>query len=208
MPATPLKEFPVRFLASLVTLGLFVSAPAFAADYAVDPTHTRVGFTISHLAVSKVHGTFGKVSGKVSYDPKNISATKIDARVGVTSIDTDEDKRDDHLRSPDFFDAAKFPEMTFVSKSVKNIQTNGAFEVVGDLTIHGVTKETVLKVSPFSPEVKDPWGNLKVGTSARATVNRKDFGLSWNKALEAGGLLVGEEVEILLDVELARQQGG
>jgi polyisoprenoid-binding protein YceI len=198
----------VRFLSILLTLGLLAAAPALAADYDVDPTHTRVGFTITHLAVSKVHGTFGKVSGKVSYDPKNIAATKIDARVGVTSVDTDEDKRDAHLRSPEFFDVAKFPEMTFVSTSVKNVQPNGAFDIVGDLTIHGVTKETTFKVTPFSAEVKDPWGNLKVGTSATAKINRKDFGLVWNKALEAGGLLVGEEVEILLDVELARAKGG
>lgn len=189
---------------SLVTaLFLFLSSSAFAADYAVDPSHTRVGFSITHMQISTVHGTFGTVSGKVAWDPKNVAGTKVEAKVGVGSVDTDEADRDKHLVSPDFFDVAKFPEMTFVSKSVKNVSKD-KFDLVGDLTIHGVTKEVVFTVNTISADVKDPWGNTKAGTHAVAKINRKDFGLTWNSVLEAGGLLVGEEVTIELDVELKK----
>jgi polyisoprenoid-binding protein YceI len=122
----------------LAAATLLTSIPAFAADYAVDASHSRVGFAVTHLTVSKVRGTFGTMSGTMSYDPKNVAATSIKATVGVQSIDTDESKRDEHLLSADFLDVAKFPEMTFVSKSVKNVK-KGSFDVIGDLTIHGVT---------------------------------------------------------------------
>jgi polyisoprenoid-binding protein YceI len=157
------------------------------------------------MTISTVRGQFGTVSGTVEYDPKNVAATKIDATVGVTSVDTQEPKRDDHLRSPDFFDAAKFPNMTFKSKSVKNVAADG-FDVVGDLTIHGVTKETTFHVATFSPEVKDPFGNIKIGTHATAKVNRQDFGLTFNKQLDSGGYLVGDDVQIELDVEMAKSK--
>lgn len=195
-----------RFVRSLAALALLsVATPALAATYTVDASHTRVGFSVTHMTVSTVRGEFGTVSGTVDYDPANIAATKVNAKVAITSVDTREPKRDDHLRSPDFFDAAQFPEMTFVSKSVKNVK-KGAFDLVGDLTIRGVTKEVTLKVSPFTAEVKDPWGNLKVGTRATATINRQDFGVSWNKALDTGGYIVGDDVTIELDIELGRAQ--
>lgn len=174
-----------------------------AATWQVDPSHTHVGFAVSHMAVSTVRGEFGVASGTIEYDPKNVAATKITATVATASVDTREPKRDTHLQSADFFEVAKFPEMTFVSTSIKNVTPKG-FDAVGNLTIHGVTKEVTLKVGALSPEVKDPWGNVKVGTTATATINRKDFGLLWNKVLEAGGLLVGEEVAITLDVELTK----
>jgi polyisoprenoid-binding protein YceI len=182
---------------------LTLASTAFAGDYTVDSAHSRVGFSITHLTVSTVHGSFGAASGTVSYDPKNVAATKINAKVTVGSINTVDEKRDGHLKSPDFFDAAKFPEMTFVSKAVKNI-TPQTFDVVGDLTIHGVTKETTLHVNTLSPEVKDPWGNVKIGTHAEGSLNRKDFGLVWNQTLETGGLLVGEDVKIELDIEMTK----
>ena len=134
----------------------------------------------------------------------------IEVKVQTTSVSTGDSKRtdnarsrDDHLRSADFFDAAKFPELKFVSRSVRDIKPDG-FDVVGDLTIHGVTRETVFHVAPLKPEMKDPWGNLKTGTTATAKVNRQDFGLVWNKTLDGGGYLVGDEVQITLDVELAK----
>jgi polyisoprenoid-binding protein YceI len=189
---------------SLAVVGaLLATTPALAADYVVDSSHTRVGFSISHLTVSTVRGSFGEASGTVSYDPKNVAATKVNAKVTVGSVDTREAKRDEHLRSPDFFDAVKFPEMTFASTAVKNISKDG-FDLVGDLTIHGVTKPVTLRVATFSPEVKDPWGNVKVGTRATGTINRKDFGLTWNAALETGGFVVGEEVALELDIELKK----
>ncbi len=191
-------------LRSLAVAGaLLATTPAMAADYVVDSSHTRVGFSISHLTVSTVRGSFGEASGTVSYDPKNVAATKVNAKVTVGSVDTREAKRDEHLRSPDFFDAVKFPEMTFASTAVKNIKKDG-FDLVGDLTIHGVTKPVTLHVATFSPEVKDPWGNVKVGTRATGTINRKDFGLTWNAALETGGFVVGEEVALELDIELKK----
>ncbi len=188
---------------SLVVLST-VALPAFAATYEVDASHTRVGFGVQHMMMNDVRGEFGAVTGKVEFDPANIAATKINAVVGITSLDTREPKRDDHLRSPDFFDVANFPTMTFASKSVKNIAADG-FDVVGDLTIHGVTKEVTLRVAPFSKELKDPWGNTKIATHATGVINRQDFGLKWNKTLDAGGYLVGDLVKIELDVELARK---
>jgi polyisoprenoid-binding protein YceI len=193
----------MMFRSLIASAMLLASSSAVAADYAVDGTHSRVGFSITHLTVSKVRGSFGTMAGTVSYDPKNVAATKVNATVGIASIDTDEAKRDEHLVSPDFFDVAAFPEMKFVSKAVRNIKKDH-FELVGDLTIHGVTKEVLFTVNTFSSEVKDPWGNVKVGTYAVAKINRKDFGLTWNAALEAGGLLVGEEVEIELDIQLKK----
>lgn len=195
----------MSFLRSgLVALSLLASTPALAATYTIDASHTRVGFAVTHMMVSTVRGEFGTVEGSIDYDPKNLAATKVNAKVAVASVDTRDAKRDDHLRSSDFFDAAKFPEMTFVSKSVKNVGKDG-FDLVGDLTIRGVTREVTFRVKPFSPEYKDPWGNYKVGTSATAKINRQDFGVSWNKALDSGGYIVGDEVTIELDVEMGRK---
>jgi polyisoprenoid-binding protein YceI len=177
---------------------------AKAATYEVDAAHSRVGFSVSHMMVSTVRGEFGTVSGTVEYDAAKPAATVVKARVGVTSVDTRDGKRDDHLRSAEFFDATKFPEMTFASKSVTNVGDAG-FDLVGDLTIHGVTKEVMFKVSKLPADRKDPWGNLKTGTHAVATINRQDFGVSWNNPLEGGGFIVGDEVTIELDVELLRK---
>lgn len=191
-----------RLMSLLLLAGL--STPAFAASYQVDPVHTRVGFAVTHMMVSTVRGEFGTVSGTVEYDPKNIAATKVSAEVDATTVDTRFADRDTHLKSPDFFDVASHPKLAFVSKSVKNVGKDGSFELVGDLSIRGITKEVTLKVSPFSPEYKDPWGNVKVGSRAVGTVNRKDFGMTWNKGLDAGGYLVGDEVAIELEIELKK----
>ena len=189
----------------LALLGLLASSSAYAATYDVDATHSRVGFSVSHMMVSTVRGEFGTVSGTVDWDPTNVAATKVNATVGVTSVDTRDAKRDEHLRSPDFFDAAKFADMTFKSKSVKNVTPEG-FDLVGDLTIRGVTKEVTFKTRTFPGDRKDPWGNIKTGTRATATINRQDFGVKWNTALDGGGYVVGDEVTIELDVELARRK--
>lgn len=183
---------------------LLLASSAFATDYTLDPTHSVVGFSVTHMMMSEVHGSFGTVTGTMSYDPNDLAATKVQATIGVGSIDTNQTQRDDHLRSPDFFDVAQFPEITFVSTSVR-AGKKGAFDLTGDLTIHGVTKPVVLHVSPISAEMKDPFGNTRVGTRAVGTIKRSDFGLTWNKALEAGGWLVGDEVTIELAVELLKQ---
>lgn len=188
----------------LTALVLMSSLPAFAATYEVDAAHSQVGFSVSHMTVSKVRGAFGTVSGTIQYDPANVPATRVDGKVGIGSVDTANVDRDKHLVSPDFFDAVKFPEMTFVSKSVKNV-TSTTFDLVGDLTLHGVTKEVVFKVNKLAPDVKDPWGNTKSGTTATTTLNRQDFGIAWNTKLDSGGYVVGDEVAVTLELELTKK---
>ena len=166
----------------------------------IDPSHSTAEFAVRHLMITNVRGRFGKLAGTVDYDPERPELTQIDATIDATSIDTHEDKRDAHLRSPDFFDVEKFPNLTFRSKRVA--QTRDGLEVTGDLTMHGVTKELVLAVETPSDATKDPWGNTRIGATATAKLNRKDWGLNWNAALEAGGVLVGEQVKIQLEIQL------
>lgn len=180
-------------------------APAFAATYEVDAAHSTIGFSVTHMSVSTVRGVFGTVTGTIEYDPANVAASKFEGKVGVGSVDTNNNDRDAHLKNPDFFDAVKFPEMTFASKSVRNVTADG-FEVVGDLTIRGVTKEVVFKVKKLAAEKVDPWQNTKSGTVATAVINRKDFGVSWNKAIDQGGWVVGDEVNVELLLELSKKK--
>jgi polyisoprenoid-binding protein YceI len=176
--------------------------PAFVYD--VDPTHSSAHFSVRHLMISNVKGEFTKVSGTVTYDLDNPKASKVQATIDVNSLHTRDEQRDGHLKSPEFFDAAKFPEIKFVSKSVEP-DGHGEYLVKGDMTIHGVTKEVALQVEGPTPEVKDPWGNMKAGATATAKIDRRDFGLTWNSALEGGGVVIGDEVKISLEVELTRR---
>jgi polyisoprenoid-binding protein YceI len=192
-------------LLMILSLLLALLPAPWAATYQIDTAHTYAGFTVEHMMVSDVHGAFSDVTGTILFDAAKPADTKADVSINTASVDTRLQKRDDHLRSPDFFDAVKFPAMTFKSKSVKN-PSKGTFQLVGDLTIRGVTKEVVLDVKGPTPEYKDPWGNTKIGFSATGKINRKDFGLNWNQALEAGGVLVGEEVAITIEVEAAKQK--
>jgi len=178
---------------------------ATATKWNIDADHSNVGFSVSHLMVSHVKGNFNKYSGIVDINDKDITKSKVDVTIDASSINTNVQKRDEHLKSADFFDVAKYPTLTFVSKKWTKA-AKGALNVTGDLTIHGVTKSVVLEVSPFSKEIKDPWGNIRRGTSASTTIMRKDFGLVWNQALETGGVAVGEEINISLDVELIKLQ--
>ncbi len=166
----------------------------------IDPSHSTAEFTVRHLMITNVKGRFGKLEGSVNYDPERPEATTIEATIDATSIDTRDEKRDAHLRSADFFDVEKNPTLTFKSKRVK--KTDDGFEAVGDLTMHGITKEVTLEVEGPSEVTKDPWGNQRIGASATTKVNRKDWGLNWNAALETGGVLVGEQVKITLEVSL------
>lgn len=187
----------------MLALGLLLAAPltADAATWQIDAAHSRAGFSVRHMMVSWVKGYFGDLSGTVEYDPANPTATTADVTIQVTSINTGNDDRDAHLRNEDFFHVEAYPTMTFVGKSVRNATESG-FELVGDLTIRGVTKEVVLDVTDLTPEVTDPWGNVKMGGSASTTINRQDFGVSYNSTLDQGGLLVGDNVKIEIDVEL------
>lgn len=187
---------------SVLTLTLLAAPAMFAADYQIDTSHSKAAFTVKHLMVSNVRGEFSKVTGTISYDEKNPAAIKIDASIDTSTVNTSEPKRDDHLRSADFFDVAKFPTMTFKSKSAT--KAGGNLLVTGDLTIHGVTRQVVLTVEGPTQEVKDPWNLLRRGASASTTIKRSDYGLTWNKALESGGVVVSDEVKITIDVEGTR----
>lgn len=177
-----------------------LAAPAARAEvWEFDASHTAATFQVRHMMVSNVRGEFGKVTGKVDWDGKDLTRATIEATIDASTINTREPKRDAHLRSPDFFDVAKHPALTFKSKKVTG--GKGRYKVVGDLTIRGVTKEVTLDVLGPSAPAKSPWGSTSVGVSATTKINREDFGLTWNKALEAGGVLVGKEVVITIDVE-------
>ena len=192
-----LRLIPALLLAALPTL-------AAAATWQIDPAHANVEFKVRHLMVAWVKGAFPEVAGSVEFDEAAPNEAKVNVTIGTASIDTNNTKRDEHLRSPDFFDVANFPQMTFVSKRVT---ANGGTvsQVVGDLTIRGVTREVTLSIDELTPAIKDPWGNQRRGATASTEVNRKDFGLTWNKAIEAGGVAVGDEVKITLDVELIKK---
>jgi polyisoprenoid-binding protein YceI len=172
--------------------------------YQIDPAHTHAQFKVRHLMVSNVKGDFDKVTGTVEYDETNPGASKINIVVDVASISTREPQRDAHLKSADFFDVEKFPTITFVSTGVVK-SGEDSFEVVGDLTIHGVTQTIDLNVEDVTPEVKDPYGLFRRGASAKATIMRSDFGLKYNSVLEAGGVAIGDQVHITIDTEFTRQ---
>ncbi len=175
------------------------------STYTIDPAHSVADFKVRHLMVSNVRGEFSGVSGTVEYDEANPGNSKLEAVIDATTIQTRDAQRDAHLKSADFLDVEKYPTIKFVSKKV--VKTGDEeHKVTGDLTIHGVTKEVTLEVEGPGSEVKDPWGNVKLGASAKTKINRKDFGLVWNVALETGGVVVGEEVQIHLDLELTKQQ--
>ena len=185
---------------------LFTAVPvsARAADYEIDASHTRVGFATKHLMVATVRGEFAKASGTLRYDPQRPEATVLQVEVDVTSIDTGDPKRDVHLKAPDFFDADKFQTATFRSKKVEPAG-EGKLKVTGELTLRGITKPLVLEVSGPSPEAKSPWGQTVVAATATGKINRKDFGMTWNKTLDGGGLLLADTVDLLIDAELVKK---
>jgi polyisoprenoid-binding protein YceI len=180
---------------------LFSLVPAArAATWEIDAAHSNVGFVVKHLVIAKVRGNFKSYSGTIVVDEKDPSKSKVDVKIDPASIDTDNGKRDDHLRSADFFDVAKFKDMSFKSTKVERLP-DGKLKITGDLTLHGVTKSVVLDAEGPSPELKDPVGNPHIAFSATTTIKRADFGLLWNKAIE-GGSVVGEDVKVEIDLEL------
>jgi polyisoprenoid-binding protein YceI len=192
----------------LVAAVLCLVAPGLlhAAPWEFDPAHTGVQFKVRHLMVSSVRGDFEKVSGKIVYDEADVTKSSADITIDTGSINTRVAKRDEHLRSPDFLDAAKYPTITFKSKRVEK-SGSGTLKMTGDLTIRGVTKEVALTVEGPTPAIKDMEGNARVGGQATTKISRNDFGLVWNKVLETGGAVVGDEVEITIDVEIFRKPG-
>jgi polyisoprenoid-binding protein YceI len=191
-----------RFAASLLAL-----VPTFAlagtSAWNVDPSHSEVGFTVRHLVISNVRGAFAKYQGKVVLDDADPTRSTVEATIDAASIDTQVTDRDAHLRGPDFFDVAKYPTIAFRSTKVAKA-ADGGLAVTGDLTLHGVTRPVVLAVTT-SPEVKGMFGETRRAFSARTKISRKDFGLTWNKVVEAGPA-VGDEVTITLDLEVVKDQ--
>lgn len=187
-------------VSALFSAALLLAGAAQGAEYKVDPSHSNIGFTIRHI-VSNVSGEFREAEGAFSFDPAKPETAKLSAKVKVASVNTNNEKRDGHLKSEEFFDAAKHPEMTFVAKKLS--KAGGAYKLAGDLTIRGVTKPVTFDVD-FLGEATDPWGMERAGFTAKTKINRKDFGVNWNKALDKGGFVLGDDVTISLNIEATR----
>lgn len=188
---------PIVFAAAAIL------SAANAQNWEIDPRHSTAQFSVRHMVISNVRGEFLKVGGSATYDPKNLKTANLEATIDVSSITTREEKRDTHLKGPDFFDVAKFPTITFKSRSFS--KTSAGLKILGDLTMHGVTKPVTLAVEGPSEEIKDSLGKQRIGASATLKVNRKEFGINYSKVLETGGVIVGDEVSITLDVQLVKK---
>jgi len=194
-----------RILSLLVVLAAPALAHAQAVTWTIDPAHSLASFTVRHMLVTNVHGEFNGPQGTVVFDPKNIAGTlQVSATIDARSINTRNADRDADLKSDDFFDVAKYPTIVFKSKRAQATGT-GKFKLIGDLTMHGVTREVTLDVEGPSPAVKDLDGLTRIGASATTTVNRRDFGLVYNELIEGGGAVVGPEVKISIDLEVTHK---
>lgn len=183
---------------------LAVSAAATTTTWQIDPQHTAAGFAVKHLMISTVRGQFKGVTGTVNWDDQDISKSTVDINIDANTVDTSEPKRDADLKSDKFFDVGKYPTITFKSKKIEPVSA-GKLKITGDLTIHGVTKEAVLDVEGPTPPVKDPWGNTRVAANATTKVNRQDFGVKWNANMDGGGVVVGDDVAITIDLEMIKK---
>ena len=179
------------------------ATPAATATWKIEPAHSAAEFKVKHMMISNVKGTFTGLDGVLNQDHSDPASSSVQATVDVSTLSTGDPQRDGHLKSADFFEIEKFPTMTFKSTSVRT-KGEGEYSVTGDLTLHGVTKPVTFAVEGPSAPSKDPWGNIRIGLSATTKINRKDFGLAWNAALETGGILVGEDVTITLDVQFIK----
>ena len=187
-------------------LAAALSLPAAAANsnWQIDPAHSSAQFSVRHMAISTVRGAFSKVTGTIVFDDKDISKSTIDVTIDANSVDTRVPDRDNDLRSEKFFDVAHYPSITFKSKKVEQVAP-GKLKVTGDLTIRSTTKEVVLDVEGPTVPMKDPWGNTRVAANATTKINRQDFGVKWNATLDNGGVVVGDDVSIVIDVELVKK---
>ena len=192
--------------AKLLVTALALASCAFAetSTWNIDPAHSAAQFTVRHMAISNVNGSFTKVSGTVQFDEADITKSSVDATIDAASIDTRVEGRDADLKSDHFFDVAKYPTLTFKSKKI--VKNGDKVSLIGDLTIHGVTKEVSLDVDGPTPAVTDPWGNTRRGFSATTKINRQDFGVKWQGTLKGGELVVADEVKISLDIELTKKK--
>lgn len=192
-----------NILVTMTMLSFCIVPLSSASTWNLDNTHTQIGFKVRHMGLANVNGYFSTFEGMITYDPEDLSKTEVNVTIDAASINTGIEKRDEHLKSPDFFDVQKYPNITFASKSVK--KSGDGMTILGDLTIHGVTKEVMLEVETLSSPLKDMMGMLRMGASAKATIDRTDFGLEWNAVLETGSLLIGKEVRIQIEAELIQK---
>ena len=191
-------------VAAVLMAGAAWQAKAATTTWQIDPAHTAAQFAVKHLMISTVRGEFKGVTGTVTWDDQDVTKSKVDVTIDAKTVNTGEDARDKDLKSDKFFDVEKFPTMTFKSKKVESAGT-GKLKVTGDLTIHGVTKEAVLNVEGPTAAVKDPWGNTRTAVSATTQVNRQDYGVKWNANMDGGGVVVGDTVNITIDMEMVKQ---
>jgi polyisoprenoid-binding protein YceI len=196
-----MKRFIIVLLFCL-TMGMPLIAGA--ATYQLDTDHSSIQFKVRHLTVSNVTGTFNKLRGTAAIEGEDFATLKVEVAIDAASVDTGHEKRDEHLRNPDFLDVVKYPTITFFSKKVVKGEP-GKLRITGDLTLHGVTREITVDLEGPTPEVKDPWGNFRRGATGTSRIDRRDFGITWNKALDTGGLVVGNEVGIQVDIEWVRK---
>jgi len=197
-----------RFALTKPALALLIAAGAGLAQaqtstWKIDPAHSEADFSIRHMGISNVHGHFGGVNGTLILDEKDLAKSTVNATIDTTTVDTGTAQRDTHLKSPDFFDVAKYPTMTFVSK--KLTEEGGAKKLTGDLTLHGVTKSVTLDLEGPSKEQADPYGKTRRAFSATTTIHRQDFGLVWGKNLASGDAVIGDDVKVELDIEVVKQ---
>jgi polyisoprenoid-binding protein YceI len=190
----------------LVAGGLLSATFAVAqtTTWTIDPNHSTAQFTVRHLAISNVGGNFTKVTGSVVLNEKDLTQSQVTATIDASSVDTRVPDRDKDLRSPNFLDVEKYPTLEFKSKRIVN--SGGKLQMIGDLTLHGTTREVTLDVDGPTPELSDPWGNVRRGFSATTTINRKDYGVVWNNTLKTGEAVVGDNVKIQIDVEILRKK--
>ncbi len=193
----------ITFGAAL-TAAMAFSATAATTTWQIDPAHTAASFAVKHLMISTVRGEFKGVTGTVNWDDQDITKSTVDVTIDAKTVDTSEPQRDKDLKSDKFFDVEKYPTITFKSKKVEQVSV-GKLKVTGDLTIHGITKEAVLDVEGPSASVKDPWGNTRAAISATTKVNRQDYGVKWNANIDGGGVVVGDDVNITIDMEMIKK---
>jgi polyisoprenoid-binding protein YceI len=191
-------------IASAIVLLASLSALAQTSTWTIDPAHSTAQFTVRHLAISNVTGSFTKVAGSVVLNEQDITQSQVLASIDVSSVDTRVEKRDQDLKSPNFFDVEKYPTIEFKSKRI--VSSGGKLQLIGDLTIHGTTHEVTLDVDGPTPEITDPWGNSRRGISATTAINRKDFNLTYNNLLKTGEAAVGDNVKIQIDAEIVKKK--
>jgi polyisoprenoid-binding protein YceI len=192
-------------LAATLVAALAVPSPAATATWQIDPAHTAAGFSVRHMMIATVRGQFKGVTGTVLWDDQDINNSTVDVTIDANTVDTGEPKRDADLKSANFFDVKNYPTITFKSTKIEKISA-GKMKVTGNLTIHGVTKQIVLDVEGPSGAVKDPWGNTRVALNAATIVNRMDYGVKWNAKMDSGGMVVGDDVNINIDLEMTKKE--